>query len=185
MHKFGWFPDGIHDEPYEYPNIWTREKPSGPDRLTIAPYSNHVELIHKLASQLTEPFLLLYVLVVPRTESESGRYQSEPISADDLNSFLVRHTIFLEGDARHNLWIRSSDDGMLVFDRHNLIYAYGPLEKFTSTLVLSGLTEVQDIRFPDPHSHHYQSEFDDSERLILQEQSWTRSPLRKGDENPD
>jgi len=37
----------------------------------------------------------------------------------------------------------------------------GPLEKFASTLNLSGLTEMPDIRFPDPHSHHYQSAFDD------------------------
>jgi len=129
VHKFGWFPDRTSDEPYEYPNIWTREKTSGPDRLIIAPRSNYVELIHKLTNQLTEPFLLLYVLVVPRGKSEPGRYQSEPVNAEELNRFLHRYKDFLEGDARHNLWIRSSDDGMLVFDRHNIIYAYGPARK--------------------------------------------------------
>jgi hypothetical protein len=185
VHKFGWFPDGVHDEPYEYSNIWTREKTSGPNRLAIAPRANHVGLIQKLAEQMSGPFLLLYVLVVPRTESEPGRYQSEPIDEEELNRFLCRYKNFLENDARHNLWIRSSDDSMLVFDRHNIIYAYGPLEMFTSTLTSSGLNESADIKFPDPHSHHYQSEFDDSERKILQEQSWVRSPLRKGDENPE
>jgi hypothetical protein len=185
VHKFGWFPDGVRDEPYEYPNIWTREKTSGSDRLVIAPSSNHVELIQKLIEQMGGPFLLLYVLVVPRGESVAGRYQSEPINAEELNRFLHRYKNFLEKDARHNLWIRSSDDSMLVFDRHNIIYAYGPLEMFASTLTSSGLNEATDISFPDPHSHHYQSEFDDPERQILQEQSWVRSPLRKGDENPE
>jgi hypothetical protein len=82
-----------------------------------------VELIHKLTNQLTEPFLLLYVLVVPRGKSEPVRYQSEPVNTEELDRFLHRYQDFLEGDARHNLWIRSSDDGMLVFDRHNIIYA--------------------------------------------------------------
>jgi hypothetical protein len=185
LHKFGWFPDGVNDEPYVHPNSWAKEKTSGPDRLVIAPRSNQVELILKLASRLAEQLLLLYVLVVPREGSTPGRNQSEPISLEKLDSFLRQYLSFFEGDARHNIWIRSSDNGMLVFDRHNVIYAYGPLDKFTSTLVASGLTEIENIRFPAPHTHHYQAEFDDSERLILEEQSWIRSPLCQGDENPD
>jgi hypothetical protein len=184
LHKFGWFPDGVHDEPYEYPNTWTREKTSGPDRLIIAPRSNHIGLISKLAGQLDTPLLLLYVLVVPRGGSEPGRYQSESLDREELNSFLSRYSSFLEGDARHNLWIRSSDGGMLIFDRHNVLYAYGPLESFTSTLAACGMTQVGDIRFPVPHSHHYHPKHDDLERQILRERAWINSPLRDGDENP-
>jgi hypothetical protein len=184
LHKFGWLPDGVNDEPYVYPNSWAREKTSGPDRLVIAPSSNQVELILKLASLLAPPFLLLYVLVVPRGGSEPGRYQSEPMGLEKLSSFLRQHSSFFEGDARHNVWIRSSDNGMLVFDRHNVIYAYGPLERFISALATSGLTEIENIRFPDPHTHHYQAEFDDSERSILEERPWIRSLLLQGDENP-
>jgi len=185
LHKFGWLPDGVKDELYVYPNSWAREKTSGPDRLVIAPNSNHVELVLKLANQLIEPFLVLYVLVVSRGESERGRYQSEPMNRDQLSKFFLRYSSFFEGDGRHNVWVRSSDGGMLIFDRHNVIYAYGPLEKFTSTLRKFGFNQSEIISFPVPHSHHYQDKFDNSEKLILEEQSWVRSPLHQGDENPD
>jgi len=74
---------------------------------------------------------------------------------------------------------------MLVYDRHNVIYAYGQLVRFIAALELEGLTESKEVRFPGPHAHHYHPEFDSNEHAILKNEEWTVSPLRPGDENPE
>jgi hypothetical protein len=191
LYKLGWVPDerrdGLSDERFEYPNIWAREKTSGPDRLVIAPHADYALLLTKLAECLEPPFLLLYVLAIPRGGGEPGRYESKySFSRPQLQVFLSDYAEFLEKDARHNLWIRStSGEGMLVYDRHNVIYAYGQLELFATVLHASSLTESNDVRFPSPHAHHYHPQFDSDENRILRNEEWTRFPLRPGDENPD
>jgi hypothetical protein len=139
-YKFGWLPNGETEERYEHANNWAREKTMGPDRLVIAPRVHYIDLLQKLAACLQEPFLLLYVLVVPRGEGEPRRYQTEfSYSAIQLQKFLNSYRDFVEQDARQNLWIRStSDSGLLVYDRHNLIYVYGLLERFIGALKSSG-----------------------------------------------
>jgi hypothetical protein len=185
LYKLGKVPDSLSDELsdeyFEYPNIWAKEKTSGPDRLVIAPRSDYVQLLGKLAESTAPPFLLLYVLAIPRGGSEPGRYQSNySFSLPQLQHFLSDYSEFLENDARHNLWIRS-DDGMLVYDRHNVIYAYGPLERFVAVLESSGLTESTEVRFPSPHAHHYNPEFDADEKRILHDEEWTiRGQLEGG-----
>jgi hypothetical protein len=73
---------------------------------------------------------------------------------------------------------------MLVYDRHNLIYAYGPLPEFVAILMRQGLTEVQpdSIVVPDPHSHHYHPVFDSDAERLLNSLEWKRSPLPEQDE---
>jgi hypothetical protein len=187
MYKFGVVTASGEDVPYEYGDIWAREKTSGPDRLVIAPRSNQTDMLYKLAECFDEPFLLLYVLVVPRTEHEPGRYQSDySFTYTQLSQFLSTYAEFLEKDARHNLWIRpESGDGLLVYDRHNVIYAYGPLDLLISKIQSIGFTEENEIHFGFPHAHHYNSEFDSIQARILTDEQWTVSPLRPGDENPD
>jgi hypothetical protein len=184
---YGELQDSPSDEHYEYPNAWAREKTSGPDRLVIAPRSGYTELLVKLANCLLEPFDLLYVLVVRRGQHEEGRYQSDySFSAVQLREFLRKYSDFFEKDGRHNLWIRStSGEGLLVYDRHNVIYAYGPLDQFTLSLVSSGLAESKDVHFHSAHAHHYHANFDADENRLLTEEEWTISPLRPGDENAD
>lgn len=186
LYKFGWLPDGETEERYEYANNWAREKTSGPDRLVIAPRVHYIDLLQKLAARLQEPFLLLYVLVVSRGEGEPGRYQSElSYSAIQLHEFLDSYRDFFEQDARQNLWIRSTDGGLLVYDRHNLIYAYGPLDRFIGALTSSGLSESEDVFMRLPHVHHYHEAFDSRAKRLLTETAWIMSPLGPGDENPD
>jgi hypothetical protein len=189
LYKLGRVPDdlndGLSDERFEYPNIWARETTSGPDRLAIAPRSGYAQLLGKLCENIAPPFLLLYVLAIPRGGGEPGRYQSNySFSLSQLQQFLSGYSEFLEKDARHNLWVRS-DEGMLVYDRHNVIYAYGPLERFVAVLQSAGLTESNEVRFPSPHAHYYHPDFDSDEKRILHDEEWTISPLRPGDENPD
>jgi hypothetical protein len=187
MHKFGWLPDEKDEELYEYANIWAREKTSGPDRLVIAPRAHYTQLLQTLTECIHEPFQLLYVLVVPHGGEPVGRYQSEySFIRTQLQEFLTSYSNFFEQDARHNLWIRSeSGGGLLVYDRHNVIYAYGPLDRFIPALTSSGLAESEEVRFPSPHTHHYHAEFDIQEKRLLQSEQWIISPLRTSDENPE
>ena len=89
---------------------------------------------------------------------------------------------FLTNDGRHDLWLHSpGSDATLVWDRHDLIYAYGPLEQFRAVLK-EGLLEAQVDGPPSPHAHMYHAEYDESERRILRYFQWSRSPLLNGDE---
>jgi len=187
MYKLGWMPDGQTEEPFVYPNVWAKEQTSGGERLAIAPRSGYVNLLEDLTSSFEEPFQLLYVLVVPRSEASPGRYQSEfSFDTSQLKSFLALYSDFLEQDARHNLWIRPvSGQGLLVYDRHNVIYAYGPVESFIATLTSAGLDESSAVGLPATvHVHHYHQEFDDAANRLLTQDKWIESPLRPGDENP-
>ncbi len=105
---------------------------------------------------------MLYVLVVLRDYGEPGRYQSpEPLSKLDLLEFLNRFEKFLESDGRHHLWVKSiGEPDLLVYDRHNLIYAYGSLEKFQAILTTEGLAETPSIKIPSPHVHYYNQKYD-------------------------
>jgi hypothetical protein len=185
LYKFGWQPDGKTDERYEYANHWAKEKTSGPDRLVIAPHAHYIDLLLKLSACMDEPFLLLYVLVVPRGEGEPGRYQSEfSYNAIQLREFLTSYGKFLEQDARQNLWIRpTSGNGLLIYDRHNVIYAYGPLEHFIAVLTSVGLGESDTVPMSFPHVHYYHKEFDSQATRLLTEEAWIMSPLQAGDEN--
>lgn len=104
--------------PFAYPNVWAQEATTGPDRLVIAPASGQIELMRKLAEVLPEPFGILYVLLVPRSEREPGRYQSpEPSSRAELDAFLTQFQGFFEKDARHHVWIMSLfASATLVYD---------------------------------------------------------------------
>ena len=182
-YKFG-NPDP-EDRSHEYPNVWAVEMTSdGRSRLLIAPTNDQVELLVRLLQPMHEPFWLLYVLVVNRGESELGRYQSpEPQTRDGAERFLRSFRTFLEKDRRHNLWIASASSAdMLIYDRHNVIYAYGLLSEWRSLLSDAGLAEIPLIRFPSPHSHHYHQSMDDEERRMVGYWDWHRTSLMKSDE---
>ncbi len=186
-YKFGWYASGapdVEDErPYEYPDIWAVQKTTGPDRLVIAPSRNHVSLLRGLSEVMNEPFWLLYVLSVTRDESEPGRYQSpEPLGRHRLSEFLATYTSFLESDARHELWIHSVDtDDLLVYDKHNVIYAYGQLRRFRSILEQSAMIERAEVKIPVPHVHHYNVQFDEENRSLLRYLAWKHFPLQLSD----
>lgn len=99
----------------------------------------------------------------------------------DLDAFLTRYAAFLVGDARHDLWLRSAlSDGMIVWDRHNDIYVYGPSpigERLTELGFREG--ELEPL---GPHRHHYCAEFDGDARDLLNAFQWARTGLRPEDE---
>ena len=171
---------------FKYSNVWADEKTSdGGSRRVVAPETDQVECIIRLLNSMSGPFWLLYVLVVSRGANELGRYQSPaPQTKVDVEAFLVKFRGFLEKDGRHNLWIASaSGSEMLVYDRHNVIYAYGSLKEWRSTLSAMQFSEVPQIRFPSPHSHHFHQSMDDEERRMMEHWDWNRTPLKSSDEN--
>lgn len=173
---------GSDDVPFEYGNTFERETVGGLVRLRIGLDEAQDACVRELGLRLAGPFQLLYVLHTTRTGCELGRYESPGLSAAQAQEFLDRFGPFLAQDARHDFWLRShDDDATIVLDRHNIVYAYGPLTVFEAALLRLGATPRGLPRIPDPHVHHYHQEWDESERNVLAALPWTRKPLRESD----
>ena len=171
---------------FAYGNLFARELRKDTPLLRIAADKNQIDLLKLLLDKMQEPFWLLYVLLVPRAdEGASGRYQSENVlTKSEVLDFLERFEVFLESDGRQSLWIKSSKGpDLLVYDRHNLIFAYGPIDEWAQRLQNLGWNEVTDenLRIPDPHMHYYHELFDDDARRLLKDFNWVHSPLRESD----
>jgi hypothetical protein len=183
--KFGILDNSSKEIPYEYSGQWAIEQTTSSNRLVIGPRAHQIALLQTLSDVMEEPFYLLYVLVVPRDYGEPGRYQTaEAHSKEDLSGFLNQFGEFMESDGRHHLWIKANQGpDLLVYDRHNVIYTYGSLEKFKSILMAEALKETQLIKIPSPHVHHYNKKYDADCRALLEYWSWHHSPLRHQDED--
>jgi hypothetical protein len=184
LHKIHGVDDaGQPGAPHLHANTWTLQDTTGPDRLVVAARDGFVDLLIALAATLEPPLYALYVLQVPRTEAEAGRYQSDLLEHPQAEAFLTMFGPYLERDARHNLWLgRASGPGMLVYDEHNFIYCYGPLGKFLDVLDERGFTQGE-FTLPDPHTHPFHPSFDEDERAITTiDGFWRRGALRPQDE---
>jgi hypothetical protein len=149
--------------------------------LATAPAGNPL-ILSSLAACLSPPYVLLYILHTPRGEGEPGRYQSPDLTKAQLDGFLTRFGDYLRGDGRFDLWVHSPEhDGTIVWDRHNLVFAYGPTGRFATALRGLGFTPGEP-RIPSPHTHNYRAELDQDARALLADLSWTRSALRAEDE---
>jgi hypothetical protein len=170
--------------PVRYTDVWSVQKTTGPVRLLVAPAARHIEVLLSLAEVWREDYYLLYVLLVPRTGTRPpGRYQSPgPLSFEDVAAFCRRFAPFLEGDGRHHLWIGSTvDAGLLIYDQHDWIYAYGDVPAYVDVLRRRGFTEGR-VQLPVPHSHNYHAAFDADEDELTACWDWIHSPLQAGDE---
>jgi hypothetical protein len=185
------------DELYKFVAIAPQEAAWTPDKvfarvetgvaphLCIAAGCEQAQFVRALLENMPEPFWLLYVLIVPCGEGQPGRYQvSEPLTRGQVSSFLKRFQNFLELDRRHNVWLKSElGPALLVWDRHNLVYAYDLANSSTETLQQLGWVEVDRaaIALPDPHAHNYHAMFDDDARDFLATMDWSWSPLQEQD----
>jgi hypothetical protein len=176
------------DREYLYPDVWASEQTADLNRLVIAPRTDQIDMLLRLIEIVPEPIWVLYVLVVPRGGGNAGHYQSQkPQTRESVREFLKHYKTFFEQDGRHDLWIASSvNSAMLVYDRHNLIYGYGPLDEFAMILSEKGLTKLEKlhaVHMSKTHAHHYNGEFDKDEREILDYWPWNHTPLSETDEN--
>lgn len=169
------------EEEHSYNNIYQAQKTVNFSRLCIGSKSGEIRLLLALAKLLAEPFYVLYVLVVPRGEAKAGRYQSVELSYEELKVFLENFTEFFEHDGRMNLWIKERDgQGLLVFDRHNYVYAYGDLNSYQKILISDAYSEGE-FMFSVLHTHYYHEEYDAHARGVIDYFDWSYSPLREGD----
>lgn len=168
---------------YNYGKIYRIEQTTESDRLVAAADEDQTNLLLKLAETLNPPYYILYVLLTSRLGNQRGRYQSPLFETiDDLRYFLNKYADFFETDARHHLWIGTLDNsGLLVYDQHNVIYAYGNSENYVHTLSNEGFHE-QDFHFPTNHCHYYHPENDKFEEAILKEIDWQIFALAENDE---
>ena len=152
------------------------------ERIVAGVPGGEPSVLEHLVECLEPPYHLLYVLHTPRGEAQPGRYQSPALSLAQVKDFLRRFAPFLSGDARFDLWAYSpSDQATLVWDRHNQLFGYGPVDKFSSKLLALGFTHgYPDI--PAPHEHNYRSELDGLAKEVLAAFNWSHSPLLPEDE---
>jgi hypothetical protein len=171
--------------PHDYGNLYFRQPSGASERLVIDPSVGQVDILIELAAELKgHPWFVLYLLLVPRQGNRpAGRYQSQPFeSHKELKAFLLAFRDFFEGDGRHHVWVGSaSNDGLLVYDQHNVIFAYGPLLRFEELLSARGFGR-KEFWFPSPHAHSYQPNYDSEEERLMKELNCKHSPLKPGDE---
>jgi hypothetical protein len=162
---------------------YARQVVGGVERLVIAPGAAPVALLRELLALLPEPVWVLYVLITPRSEAAAGRYQSaRPHQREEVVALLDRFEHFFASDGRHNLWLAAPPAGQLVLDRHEVIYGYGPIAEIVGRLKEKNFAEVDGIRVPVPHSHHFHEEMDEDEREVLTHWEWVQSELQETDD---
>lgn len=168
--------------PYSHRPLFSVESPNGRERVLAGMPGGDPAPFARLVERLEPPYQLLYVLHTPRGEGKSGRYQSGELSAEQFEAFVARFGSYLAADARFDLWAYSAtDQATVVWDRHDQLFAYGPIEKYVSALRAMGFGEG-DVSVSFAHQHHYRQEFDADAAALLAHLPWTRSALREEDE---
>jgi hypothetical protein len=152
------------------------------DRIVAGVPGSDPAIFERLVECMAPPYDLLYVLHTPRGEAPTGRYQSPELSLAAVKQFLARFRSFFSADARFDLWAHSvTDGGTIVWDRHDQLFAYGPLDSFASELRTLGFTAGYPS-IPAPHEHNYRAEYDGLAKDLIETFNWSHSPLRPQDE---
>lgn len=139
-------------------------------------------VFENLATCLSGPIALLYVLHTPRGEAPAGRYQSPQLDLSEFRAFVQKYQAFLSGDARFDIWAHSREENAtVVWDRHDKFFAYGPIQKLAPQLRAMGFHEGE-IEPLGEHMHHYREELDPLASALIDEYRWTYSALRPEDE---
>jgi hypothetical protein len=182
MYRLGQFVNGSWVE-YSHPPVFERPAANESARLAIGVPNGDADVLRTLVGCAEPPYHILYVLVVPRGEGNPGRYQSPLLEHQEVDAFLGRYADFFRADGRAHLWLYSpSSKATLVWDRHNILYAYGPLPCFEEKLGSLGFHPGA-LKIPAPHEHHYRKECDADGASILGRFEWRYSELRPEDSN--
>ncbi|MFO3707469.1 hypothetical protein ACI6Q5_21445 [Xanthomonas codiaei] len=175
MYRLGHLKDGqwcAHSHPAVFDST---------DRIVAGVPRGDPVVFERMTECMEPPYYLLYLLHTSRGEAEPGRYQTPALELADVKAFLSRFGAFLSADARYDLWAHSpTSQATVVWDRHNQLFAYGPLARFSAALQAMGFTRGETV-VPTPHEHHYRPEFDRLAKELLTMFDWSFSPLRSED----
>jgi hypothetical protein len=168
------------DRPYRHRAAWAKEESSTGSRLKIGGGEAPFALFRALSTALAEPLYILVVLLATST-GESGRYESIEKTHAEVTAFLDEFETFFSTDPRVEVWVGQTDgDALLVHDKHDLIFAYGPLGRFKHLLAEQGVPRGR-TTVPFPHVHPYDPRNREDE-LRLVRHGWNRVlPLEDGD----
>jgi hypothetical protein len=162
---------------HSHTSVYERQE----NRISIAWPSGEVELFLTLLNLLQEPLHILYVLHTSRGEAEVGRYQSPALNKVEVSELISEYALFLSKDSRFDLWFYSpAQKFTLVWDRHNLVYVYGPLDEAEEVISKNGFVAGHP-RINFDHQHHYRQEFDADSKSLLDKYDWVYSPLKESD----
>lgn len=177
MHKLSRLQGGDHNE-HSHAATFKRED----HRIVVGVPKGDPEVFTRLLATTEPPYFLLYVLHTPRGEDKAGQYQSPSLTRSQVQDFIGRFKQFLSQDARFDFWAHSpGQNATIVWDRHNLLYAYGPLEEYLRELRALGFSAGAPSVL-ETHVHHYHSELDAQARDLLSAMEWVWSELRPEDE---
>ena len=182
--KFTAFDASNNEYAYDYGNIYQLEETENYIRLKIGASVHQIQLMLELSACLEAPYFCLYVLVTPRDGIlEEGRYQSPLIESHEaLVDFLLDFKEPIETDGRHHVWIgNANNDGLIIYDKHNVIYTYGQVDRFLSVLHTHG-RKHEVFNFPCPHGHYFHDENDGAIRNMLTYWDWQHFPLVAGED---
>ena len=170
---------------HDYGNRYFRQPCGDAQRLVIGASGSNIKLLDQLATKFSvQRFYILYILLLSHAGRSPGRYQSPLIeSHEDLQLFIWTFQHFFEGDGRHHVWIGSPAESpdLLVYDHHDVIFAYGNIDAFESVLLDNGFTDSE-FWFPAPHTHSYDPTNVSSEDDLMAYFDWEYFPLQEGDE---
>jgi len=181
MFKLGSCSGDIWTE-HSHPPVYETNERSGRRKIVATVPGGDPLIFEHLARCLNPPLFLLYVLHTPRGEGEPGRYQSREMSDEEFRGFLRRFARFLQADARFDLWVYSlTDQATIVWDRHDLIHGYGPVDCMVVALRALGF-RIGRASIPSPHVHNYHASLDGDARDVLTHMEWMHTPLELEDE---
>lgn len=169
---------------YDYGNYYFRQPCGDGERLVIGPTEKQVRLLDQLAAVFpTQRYYILYILLLSHAGRTPGRYQSQLIDChEDLQLFIWTFQTFFEGDGRHHIWIASPDSpSLLVYDQHDVIFAYGNLDAF-ETVLKNREFRKKEFWFPSPHIHGYDPANLNAEDELMSYFEWRYFELQPGDD---
>ena len=177
--KLGTFEPDRGWVPVQLDHVYTRERQRNVDRIAAAPRSGHIDLIARLVAAVPGPFRFVYCLLDGSDELPGGYYTVvRDLGGDEVCALLTDFREFFEVDGRHSLWITSPrEKATLIFDEHNLVYAYGPLDTFEEVLKGVGL-QPGEVEVPFPHSHHRHERLESELQRLMTRETWSfRGPF--------
>lgn len=158
---------------FVHPAVCMREATSGPERLRVGGGAHSTQTLLAFAGELAGLLFVLVVMRMPRAGEERW-WDSEAMAHSEVVAFVDEFRDLFEKDARADLWVgTTTNQRLVVLDEHDLIYAYGPLDRFEEVLHSNGYV-AGEPRAPDPHEHHYNVEFDEFEMRIREWDEWRR-----------